>query len=108
MAAAPRWWLAVLIALVVGGCAAGANPAAAVPAARTMAPAESAHCPAAEMIGVHGTSEGPSRTNGNDSPEIKATFHAFGTDQRRLGEHGARLEYYPYPTLTFADYLPAS
>ena len=70
--ARPAEWLAVLIALVVGGCAAGANPAAAVPAARTMAPADPAHCPAAEIIRVHGTGEGPSATVTQDTPEIKA------------------------------------
>jgi hypothetical protein len=66
-----------------------------------------ANCPAAEIIGVHGTSEGPSSTDPNDSPEIKATFSAFTAVERKLGQHGARLEYYPYPTLGFADYLPA-
>jgi hypothetical protein len=65
-----------------------------------------AGCPAAEIIGVHGTGEGPSSTNGTDSPEIKATFGAFATDEQKLGEHGARLEYYAYPTVSFAAYLP--
>jgi hypothetical protein len=69
--------------------------------------AASADCPAAEIIGVHGTSEGPSSTNSTDSPEIKATFAAFTGDERKLGEHGARLDYFAYPTVTFAEYLPA-
>ena len=70
--------------------------------------AASAGCPAAEIIGVHGTSEGPSSTDSTDSPEIKATFAAFAADEHKLGEHGARLEYYPYPTVTFAGYLPVN
>lgn len=68
----------------------------------------SAGCPAAEIIGVHGTSEGPSSTDTTDSPEIKATFAAFTGEEQKLGEHGARLEYYAYPTVTFADYLPVN
>ena len=70
--------------------------------------AASAGCPAAEIIGVHGTSEGPSSTDSTDSPEIKATFAAFAADEHKLGETGARLEYYPYPTITFAGYLPVN
>jgi hypothetical protein len=66
----------------------------------------SASCPAAEIIRVHGTSEGPSSTNPHDSPEIKATFRTFTADEQKLGKHGARLEYYPYPTLGLADYMP--
>src|SRR6266702_1168058 len=70
--------------------------------------AASAGCPASEIVGVHGTSEGPSSTNGTDSPEIKATFAALADDERKLGEHGARMDYFAYPTVTFAEYLPAS
>jgi hypothetical protein len=53
---------------------------AAAPAAHsTLTPiAAPAGCPAAEIIGVHGTSEGPSSTDSTDSPEITATFTAFG------------------------------
>jgi hypothetical protein len=61
--------------------------------------------PSAEVIGIHGTGEGPSTTDGNDSPEIKATF---ATDEQKLGEYGADLVYYPYPTVTFADFLPTA
>lgn len=68
----------------------------------------SAGCPAAEIIGVHGTGEGPSSTNGTDSPEIRATFSAFTADERKLGEHSARLEYFAYPTYSFAAYLPVN
>lgn len=68
----------------------------------------SAGCPVAEIVGVHGTGEGPSSTNGTVSPEIKATFSAFATDEQKLGEHGARLEYYAYPTVSFAAYLPVN
>jgi cutinase len=68
----------------------------------------SASCPAAEIIGVHGTSEGPSSTDSTDSPEIKATFAARAADEQKLGEHRARLEYYAYPTVTLADYLPVN
>jgi len=71
-------------------------------------PIAPAGCPAAEIIGVHGTSEGPSSTDSTDSPEIKGTFAAFAGDEQTLGEHGARLEYYSYPTVTFADYLPVN
>ncbi|HLK74953.1 MAG TPA: cutinase family protein [Streptosporangiaceae bacterium] len=83
------------------------SPAAA-PAMHTalISAAASDGCPAAEIVGVHGTSEGPSRTNGTDSPEIKATFAAFAGDERKLDEHGARLDYFAYPTVTFAEYLP--
>ncbi len=70
--------------------------------------AASAGCPAAEIIGVHGTGEGPSSTDGIDSPEIKATFAVFADDEQRLGEHGARMDYFAYPTVTFAEYLPVS
>jgi hypothetical protein len=65
-------------------------------------------CPTAEIIGVHGTSEGPSSTDSTDSPEVKATFAAFVRDEQKLGDHGARLEYYAYPTVTFTDYLPVN
>lgn len=68
--------------------------------------AASAGCPAAEIVGVHGTGEGPSSTNGTYSPEIKATFAALADDERKLGEHGAHLDYFAYPTVTFAEYLP--
>ena len=78
--------------------------AALIPATAT-APAG---CPAAELIGVHGTGEGPSATHSTDSPEIEATFRAFAADERKLGEHGARLEYYAYPTVSFAAYLPVN
>jgi hypothetical protein len=84
--------------------AAPATHAALVPV--TASAAASADCPVAEIVGVHGTSEGPSSTNRTDSPEIKATFAAFTDDERRLGEHGARLDYFAYPTVTFAEYLP--
>jgi hypothetical protein len=71
------------------------SPAAGPAAYAALTPATaSAGCPAAEIIGVHGTSEGPSSTDSNDSPEIKATFAAFAADEQKLGEHGARLEYY--------------
>jgi hypothetical protein len=83
---------------------------AAAPAARaalTLAPV-SAGCPSAEIIGVHGTSEGPSSTDSTDSPEIKATFAAFAAEEHKLGETGARQEYYPYRTVTFAGYLPVN
>ena len=77
---------------------------AGVPATHTaLVPvAASAGCPVAEVVGVHGTSEGPSGTYGTDSPEIKATFAAFADDESKLGEHGARLDYFAYPTVTFA------
>ena len=83
---------------------------AAAPAAHsTLTPiAAPAGCPAAEIIGVHGTSEGPSSTDSKDSPEIKATFDAFAGDEQKLGEHGARTEYFAYPTVTFAEYLPVN
>jgi hypothetical protein len=82
---------------------------AAVPAAyATLTPPTAAGCPAAEIIGVHGTSEGPSSTDSTDSPEIKATFAAFVPHEQKLGEHGARLEYYAYPTVSFAAYLPVN
>jgi hypothetical protein len=68
----------------------------------------SADCPPAEIIGVHGTGEGPSNTNRTDSPEIKATFKALATDEQKLGDHGARLQYYAYPTVTSAAYLPVN
>jgi hypothetical protein len=85
------------------------SPAAGPAAYAALTPATaSAGCPAAEIIGVHGASEGPSSTDSNDSPEIKATFAAFAADEQKLGEHGARLEYYAYPTVTFADYLPVN
>ncbi len=82
--------------------AAPATPAALVPVAA------SAGCPAAEIIGVHGTSEGPSSTDSIDSPEIKATFAAFADDEQKLGEHDTRMDYFAYPTVTFADYQPAN
>jgi hypothetical protein len=85
------------------------TPAAAPAAYAALTPATaSAGCPAAEIIGVHGTSEGPSGTDSADSPEIKATFAAFAPDEQKLGEYGARLEYYAYPTVTFAGYLPVN
>ena len=71
-----------------------------------MALAGSTSCPAAEIIGVHGSGEGPSATVTRDAPEINATFATFTADEHKLGERGARLVYYPYPTVTFADYLP--
>jgi hypothetical protein len=83
------------------------SPAAAPATHAALVPVAAwAGCPAAEIVGVHGTSEGPSSTNGTDSPEIKATFAAFTGDERELGEHGARLDYFAYPTVTFAEYLP--
>ena len=91
---------------MAGWYAAGTIPAAAIPAMPAVALEQPASCPAAEIIGVHGTSEGPSSTNPHDSPEIKATFRTFTADEQKLGKHGARLEYYPYPTLGFADYMP--
>lgn len=85
------------------------TPAAAPAAYAALTPATaSAGCPAAEIMGVHGTSEGPSGTDSTDSPEIKATFAAFVADEQKLGEYGARLEYYAYPTVTFAGYLPVN
>jgi Cutinase len=108
MAMAVGQWAGFLIALVAGWCAVGAFPAAAAPAAQAVALAGPASCPAAEIIGVHGTGEGPSATDTQDSPEIKATFSAFTADEQSLGEHGADLEYYPYPTVSFADFLPAN
>lgn len=103
----PTRWVVFLVPLV-------AVPlpfaTAAVPAARaTLIPAAAAAgCPTAEIIGVHGTNEGPSSTESKDSPEIKATFAAFAADEQERGEHGARLQYYAYPTVTFADYLPVN
>lgn len=88
--------------LTLTTAAAPAVHAALIPAAA------SAGCPAAEVIGVHGTGEGPSATDGADSPEIKATFAAFTADEQKLGEHGARLEYYTYPTVAFTGYLPVN
>lgn len=85
-----------------------ATRAALIPASATATASASAGCPAAEIVGVHGTGEGPSGTDGTDSPEIKATFSAFATDEQKLGEHGASLEYYAYPTVSFAAYLPVS
>lgn len=79
---------------------------AAAPAAHAAVKAPPAACPTAEIIGVHGTGEGPSTTDNKVSPEIKATFAAFTADEQKLSEQGARLEYYPYPTLSFTDYLP--
>jgi hypothetical protein len=108
MAMAVRRWAGLLIALVAGWCAAGAFPAVATSATQAMALTGAASCPVAEIIGVHGTGEGPSATNSQDSPEIKATFRAFTADGQKLGEHGSDLEYYPYPTVGFADYLPAN
>ena len=81
---------------------------AAAPAAHATPNITGASCPAAEIIGVHGTGEGPSSTNSKNSPEIKATFAAFTTDEQKLGTSGARLVYYPSPTVTFADYLVAA
>jgi hypothetical protein len=63
-------------------------------------------CPVAEIIGVHGTGEGPSSTDGADSSEIKATFAALADDEQKLGEHDTRMQYFAYPTVTFAEYLP--
>jgi hypothetical protein len=83
-----------------------ATHAALIPASASAS--ASASCPAAEVIGVHGTGEGPSSTDGTDSPEIKATFSAFATDEQKLGERGARLEYYAYPKVSFAAYLPVN
>ena len=113
MAMVVRRWPAVLIALLAGRCVAGvipatAVPAAAVPATQAMALAGSTNCPAAEIIGMHGTGEGPSATDISDSPEIGTTFSAFIADERKLSEHGAHLEYYPYPTVSFAEYLPTN
>ena len=111
MAVAVRRWFGFLIALVTGWCAAGAFPAAAAPAVQAVQAvtlAGGASCPAAEIIGVHGTGEGPSVTDTQDSPEIKATFSAFTADEQKLGEHGADLEYYPYPAVSFTDYLPTN
>ena len=84
------------------------RPTAPITRAALIPVTASAGCPAAEIIGVHGTSEGPSSTNGTDSPEIKATFSAFADAEQKLGEHGARLEYYAYPTVSFAAYLPVN
>lgn len=85
------------------------TPAAAPATHAALVPvAASASCPTAEIVGVHGTSEGPSSTNGTDSPEIKATFAALADDERKLGEHGVRMDYFAYPTVTFAEYLPVS
>ncbi len=100
-----RWTFLVLCAVASFTFTPAAVPAA--HAALTPATA-SAGCPAAEIIGVHGTSEGPSNTDGADSPEIKATFSAFVTDEQKLGEHGARLQYYAYPTVGSAVYLPVN
>src|SRR5579862_8893546 len=83
------------------------QPTTAPAAQATLIPGQSlAGCPTAEIIGVHGTGEGPSGTNRTDSPEIKGTFRAFATDEQKLGEHSARLNYYSYPTISFAAYLP--
>jgi Cutinase len=84
------------------------RPAAPITQAALVPVTASAGCPAAEIIGVHGTGEGPSRTNGTYSPEIKATFSAFAADEQKLGEHSARLEYFTYPTFSFAAYLPVN
>jgi hypothetical protein len=85
------------------------TPAAAPATHAGLTPATTSHdCPPAEIIGVHGTGEGPSNTDRADSPEIKATFNAFATDEHKQGEHGARLEYYAYPTVSFAAYLPVN
>lgn len=102
----PRWAV-FFVSLVAASLT--LTTAAAPAAYGTLTPATtSADCPAAEIIGVHGTSEGPSNTDSTDSPEIKATFAAFAADEKKLGEHGARMEYYSYPTVTFAEYLPAN
>jgi Cutinase len=100
-------WTVLLVPFMAASPGLTTAAAPAVHAALTPATA-SAGCPAAEIIGVHGTSEGPSSTNSTDSPEIKATFAALAVDEQKLGEHGARLEYYSYPTVTFAGYLPVN
>ncbi len=96
-----------LVPLMAAGLTLNTTAAPAGPATLTPA-AASAGCPAAEIIGVHGTSEGPSSTDSKDSPEIKATFAAFAADEQKLGEHDARMEYFAYPTVTFAEYLPVN
>jgi hypothetical protein len=100
-----RWVVPLVLFAAVLSFTPSAIPA--THAALIPAPA-AAGCPAAEIIGVHGTGEGPSSTNGTDSPEIRATFSAFVTDEQKLGEHGARLAWYAYPTATFAAYLPVN
>jgi hypothetical protein len=69
---------------------------------------ESASCASAEIIGVHGTGEGPSATDHNLSPEIKATFAAFTADTHKPGKYGMQLVYCPYPVINIADYLPTA
>src|SRR5690348_18095793 len=82
----------------------GFTTAAAPAVQATLTPA-SAGCPAAEIVGVHGTSEGPSSTDSTHSPEIKAPLAAFATDEQQLGRHGRRLQTYSYPTVTFPNSL---
>lgn len=103
----PTRWVVPLVLFAAASLA--FTPAAAPATHAGFTPATtSAGCPPAEIIGVHGTGEGPSNMDGTYSPEIKATFAAFATDEQKLGEHGARLEYYAYPTITFAAYLPVN
>ena len=103
----PTRWMAFLVLFAAASIA--FTPAAATATQAGLTPATtSADCPPAEIIGVHGTGEGPSNTDPTDSPEIKATFNAFATDEQKQGEYGARLEYYAYPTVSFAAYLPVN
>jgi Cutinase len=103
----PTRWVAFLVLFAAASPA--FTPAVAPATHAGLTPATtSADCPPAEIIGVHGTGEGPSSTDRTDSPEIKATFNAFATDEQKLGEHGARPEYYAYPTVSFAAYLPVN
>jgi cutinase len=104
---ARRWFvfsIPFLVSLFMFGTTGSAPTANAEPSALS---APASFCPAAEIIGVHGTGEGPGPDGKPLSPEIKATFAAFTADERTLGEHSARLEYYPYPALGLTDYLPA-
>jgi hypothetical protein len=99
-------WPALIIAVMAASFTFITRGAA--PATNIMPVAFSTSCPAAEIIGVHGTGEGPSPIGKEISSEIKATFAAFTADERKLGEHGARLQYFPYPTLDLTDYLPTN
>ncbi len=112
MAMVVRRWPAVLIALLAGRCVAGdpghGRPGRGRPGHASDGAGGIDELPRGEIIGMHGTGEGPSATDINDSPEIRTTFSAFIADERKLSEHGAHLEYYPYPTVSFAEYLPTN
>jgi hypothetical protein len=60
------------------------------------------------LVGLHGITAGPSRTNSHKSLTIQATFTAFAKEVRQLPNdgtsHANRLKWFAYPTVPRSDF----